>query len=261
MVRRGPAGIAPADLGFAGLAAGKTDPLRGRPRDQVLGRSAPPRVAGPPLLRLFPPADARRAAHLRGGGVRQPDGRRRAGAAGQHAAAAGPGQGALGHLLFHFEYAARPEGHQLRQLPAQARGRAAAGRTAQAQVLRHPVADPGLRGLAGQAGGRGGRGHRARGQSPRQGPQARGCARRTALGRAPGQGGPGRNIGRGQAGGFPPGGHLSAIHEERAAGGSRGAVPPGQRRAHRTAQLGGGHVAQGAQAVLRHDGQLSLRPG
>ncbi|OXC89975.1 hypothetical protein BMR85_012410, partial [Achromobacter sp. KAs 3-5] len=41
---------------------GKADPLRGRPRDQVLGRPAPPRRARSPLLRLFPPADAGRAA-------------------------------------------------------------------------------------------------------------------------------------------------------------------------------------------------------
>ena len=86
------------------------------------------------------------------------------GAAGQLRAAAGPGQGALGDLLFHLQHAARPERHQLRQFPAQARGRAVAAGIAQAQVLRHAVADPRFLGLAGQAGRQGGAGHPARWQ-------------------------------------------------------------------------------------------------
>ena len=96
--------------------------------------------------------------------LRRADGRQCASAAGQLRAAAGPGQGALGDLLFHLQHAARPERHQLRQFPAQARGRAVAAGIAQAQVLRHAVADPRFLGLAGQAGRQGGAGHPARWQ-------------------------------------------------------------------------------------------------
>ena len=54
---------------FAGRAPGKADRLRGGARDPQLDRSEEPARGRPPLLCLFPPAHAGRAADLRRGGA------------------------------------------------------------------------------------------------------------------------------------------------------------------------------------------------
>ena len=63
-------------LEFAGAAAGADHPPRSGAPDRRLGRPAPPPATRPPLLRLLPPAIARRAADLRRGGAAARDGRR-----------------------------------------------------------------------------------------------------------------------------------------------------------------------------------------
>ena len=53
-------------MGRAGRAAREADRVRGRARDRLVGRPEEPARLRPPLLRVLPPGDARRAARVRG---------------------------------------------------------------------------------------------------------------------------------------------------------------------------------------------------
>ena len=144
-------GAAPDRLADARRGTGKTHPLRGRARDSGMGRPAPAAGSGPPLLRLLPSRAARRAADLRRGRAGARHGRGdRAPARARPAPGACRG-GRQRDLLLDLELPGRPARHLVRQLPDQAGGRGAEGRTAPARPLRHAVAGAGLPPLAGTA--------------------------------------------------------------------------------------------------------------
>ena len=149
MVQQGVSRAAPDRLVDTRQHPGTDHPLRGRARDQRLGRSAPPHRSGrPALLRLLPSGAGRRAPDLRRGGADgdDPD-RDRAAACGRPAAGrdrARPHRG----VLFDLQHPARPGRHFLRQLPDQAGGRGIAPRIAEARYLRDAVAGAGLHAMA-----------------------------------------------------------------------------------------------------------------
>ena len=132
-------------LELARAAARADHPARVGACDRRLGRPAPAPAAGPPLLRVLPPAAAGRAADLRrgraaagdAGGDRAADRQEGDAAAAEHVQGRG--------VLFDQQLPARPARRVARQLPDQARRRDAAARAAAAADLLHAVADPRLR--------------------------------------------------------------------------------------------------------------------
>ena len=138
-------GAAPDRLVLARRDPGEDHPLRGRPRNPRLGRSAPAhRSHGPALLRLLPSGAGRRAADLRRSRADPgpPDAiapllaEKRAHVAQDRARAA---------AFYSISNCQKGlDGRDLRQFPHQAGGRGNPARTAAHRDLRHAVAGPRL---------------------------------------------------------------------------------------------------------------------
>ena len=144
LVQPGFSASARGRLELAGATARADHPPRGGAPDRRLGRPAPPPATRPALLRLLPPAVARRAADLRRGGAAARDGRGDR-AADRQALGAAAGRAVQGGgVLFDQQLPARAARRVAGQLPDQARGRVLEARTAATQDLLHPVADPRL---------------------------------------------------------------------------------------------------------------------
>ena len=168
-----------------------------------------------------------------------------------------------GRVLLDQQLPAGPAQRVARQLPDQARGRAAQARTAAAEDLLHAVADPG----AGAAGCARCRASMRCPASSRSRPSARcsrwpRCARRAAATSR-------RLTHANTLHALPAAAHqalwrLAALYlvqaSPTAAGRPGGALSPRQRRTPGAAECPCQPVGQGPEAVVRPDGQLPLRP-
>ncbi len=144
-------------LGVAGGPSRKADGLRGGARNPQLDRSEEPARSRPPLLCLFPPAHAGRAADLCRSGAGRGHGERHRCAARRSRTGRRSAGRRHRDLLLDLELPARPRRDQLRRLSDQARGRRLGQGPAAAQGVRDLVAGAGVSRLA-RSPGRGGGG-------------------------------------------------------------------------------------------------------